>query len=66
MEDSKARKTNAESVADYQKKRDAIMLRPSKQEGACIRAAALHAGQSVQAYVLQAIRERMQREAGDD
>ena len=64
MENNKTRKTNAESVADYQKKRDAIMLRPSKEDGACIRSAALHAGQSVQAYVLQAVKERMQRDGG--
>ena len=62
MEDNKQRKTNQESVKDYQKKRDAIMLRPSKEDGADIRAAAELAGQSVQAYVLQAIRERMDRE----
>lgn len=38
------------------------MVRPTKAEGAAIRAAAASAGQSVQAYVLQAIRERMERE----
>lgn len=38
------------------------MVRPTKEEGAAIRAAAASAGQSVQAYVLQAIRERMERE----
>lgn len=38
------------------------MVRPTKEEGAAIRAAAASAGQSVQAYVLQAIRERMGRE----
>lgn len=66
MKDTKEPKPNKDSVKDYQKKCDAIMLRPRKEEGAVIRAAAEHAGQSVQAYVLQAIRERMQREAGDD
>ena len=50
------------AVANYQKNRDAIMLRPSKEEGQTIRAAAAVAGQSVQAYILEAIRERMSRE----
>lgn len=39
-----------------------IMVRPSKEDGAAIRAAAAAAGQSVQAYVLQAVSERMERE----
>lgn len=38
------------------------MIRPTKEEGQTIRLAAKNAGQSVQAYVLQAIRERMERE----
>ena len=38
------------------------MVRPTKEEGAAIRAAAASVGQSVQAYILQAIRERMERE----
>ena len=35
------------------------MIRPSKEEGQQIRDAAAKAGQSVQAYVLDAVRERM-------
>ena len=46
----------------YNRKQDNIMIRPTKDEGAEIRAAAATAGQSVQAYVLQAVRERMERE----
>lgn len=43
------------------------MVRPSKEEGAAIRAAAVAAGKSVQGYVLEAVREKMERErAGDD
>lgn len=42
--------------------RDNIMIRPDKEEGQEIRAAAAVAGQSVQAYVLQAVRERMGRD----
>lgn len=42
--------------------RDNIMIRPSKEEGQQIRDAAAKAGQSVQAYVLDAVRERMKDE----
>ena len=38
------------------------MVRPTKEEGAAIRAAAASVGQSVQAYILQAVRERMEQE----
>lgn len=54
--------TNAESVKRYQGKRDAIMLRPDKETGATIRAAAAAASMSVQGYVLEAVREKMERE----
>lgn len=43
-------------------KLDNIMVRPTKDEGAEIRAAAAAAEQSLQGYILQAIRERMERE----
>lgn len=46
----------------YNSSRDNIMLRPSKEEGAEIRAAAAAAGKSVQAFILQAVRARMERE----
>lgn len=39
--------------------RDNIMIRPDKEEGQQIRQAAAEAGQSVQQYILQAIRYRM-------
>lgn len=52
---------------NYNRKQDNIMVRPSKEEGAVIRAAAVAAGKSVQGYVLEAVREKMERErAGDD
>ena len=51
------------AVANYQKNRDAIMLRPAKEDGQRIRSAAATAGQSVQAYILEAVRNRMEREA---
>ena len=47
---------------NYNKRQDNIMIRPSKDEGAEIRQAAANAGQSVQGYILQAIKERMGRE----
>ena len=50
------------AVKKAQSKCDAIMLRPPKEEGAAIRAAATAAGQSNQQYILQAVRERMERE----
>ena len=48
----------------YNQSRDNIMIRPTEEDGKAIRAAAKNAGQSVQQYVLQAIRERMARESG--
>ena len=50
---------------EYNKRQDNIMIRPSKEKGAEIRAAAAVAGQSLQAYILQAVAERMEREAGN-
>lgn len=47
---------------NYNRKQDNIMVRPNKEEGAAIRAAAAVAGQSVQAYVLRAVRAQMERE----
>lgn len=47
---------------NYNRKQDNIMVRPNKEEGATIRAAAATAGKSVQGYVLEAVREKMERE----
>ena len=50
---------------DYNRKNyDRISITPSKERGQEIRAAATKAGQSVNAYILQAIEERMKRENG--
>lgn len=46
----------------HQDKLDVLKIQPYKAEGAAIRAAAAAAGQSVQAYILEAVRQRMQRE----
>lgn len=49
------------AVREYQKTRDQITLRPSKEDGAQIRQAAADAGQSVTAYIMQAVREYMDK-----
>lgn len=46
----------------HQDKLDQIMIRPYKEEGQRIRQVAAAAGQSVQQYILQAVRDRMTRE----
>ncbi len=50
------------AVLRHQAKLDRIVIQPSKEEGMKIRQAAADAGQSVQGYILQAIKERMERE----
>ena len=57
-----ATEAQRKAVSAYQKRQDNIMIRPSKEEGALIRKAAADAGQSVQAYILEAIRSRMQKD----
>ena len=46
----------------YNRSMDNIMIRPSKDIGAMIRAAAAAAGQPVQRYVIQAALERIDRD----
>lgn len=48
----------------YNAKCEAIQIRPRKEVAQGIREAAATAGQSLQGYILQAIRERMEREGG--
>lgn len=48
--------------ARHQETLDRIVIQPHKEDGAEIRAAAAAAGQSLQKYILQAIRERMERD----
>ena len=48
--------------AKYNAKCDVINVRPLKPEGAAIRAAAAASGQSLQGYILQAVRARMKQE----
>lgn len=46
----------------YNKSRDSITMRPTKEDGAQIRADAAAAGQSLQTYILQACQERRERD----
>lgn len=46
----------------YNKSRDYFGLRPDKETGARIRAAAEKAGQSVQRYILDAVEQRISKE----
>ena len=48
--------------ARYASKLDQLRVQPSREIGAAIRAAAAASGQSVQRYILDAVRERMARE----
>lgn len=50
--------TDARHIA----KLDQMKIQPYKDEGQQIRLAAAAAGQSLQGYILQAVRERMERE----
>ena len=50
------------AVLKYQRARDNIMIRPTKEEGQQIRQAAADAGQSVQQYILDALRKRREAE----
>lgn len=57
-------KARATANARHNEKLMQIMVKPYIEEGEQIKAAAEQAGQSVQAYILQAVRERMAAEAG--
>lgn len=54
--------SNAERVKRAQAKCDAITIRPRKDKGRLIRAAAEAAGQPLQRYIMQAVDERMERD----
>lgn len=45
------------ATAAYNRRQDNIMIRPSKERGAVIRAAAAAEGQSVQAFILRVLEE---------
>ena len=52
--------------ARWNASRDNIMIRPTMDEGREIRDAAAKAGQSVHAYILEAVRERMGKAPATD
>ena len=54
--------SQTERTKRYQEKCDAIMLRPSKEEGQKIREAAKATGKTVSAYILDAVRAEMEKE----
>ena len=49
----------------HQLKLDRIVIQPSKEEGARIRAAAAASGESLQGYILSAVRDRMERDKAE-
>lgn len=53
------------SVA-YNRKKDSITIRPTKEEGAHIRAAAADAGKTVQAFILDTLRARIGEETSKE
>lgn len=53
-------KAQKEAVKRYQQSRDNIMIRPTVEEGQKIRTAAEKAGKSVQAYILDVLREKIE------
>ena len=57
-------KAKLEGNARHAEKLDFIAIKPYKEEDAQIRSAAAAAGESVQGYILKAIRDRMAQDAG--
>lgn len=55
--------SNAERVKLAQAKCDAITIRPKKEVGQRIRAAAAEAGLPLQRYILQAVEEKIGKDA---
>ena len=48
--------------AKWNNSRDSITIRPSKEEGAAIRAAAASAGMSIQQFILASLSEYMKKD----
>ena len=55
--DSVSSSAHIQANIKYNRSRDNIMIRPTKDEGAEIRQAAAAAGKSVQAYILDVLRD---------
>ena len=49
----------------HQLKLDRIVIQPRKEEGERIRSAAADAGESLQGYILSAVRDRMERDKAE-
>ena len=64
IKEKKSTDAQIKASVKYNQKQDNIMIRPTKEEGRIIRDSAKAAGQSVQAYILQAIRDRIEKEQG--
>lgn len=60
--------TDAKKASDarHNAKLDQIMIKPYKGEGEAIREAAKTAGQSLQGYILQAVRQKMRADAAGE
>lgn len=56
-----ASEAQTRAAVKHNRTRDAITLRISKEDGAQIRQAAQDAGQSVTAYIMQAVKEYMDK-----
>ena len=56
-----ASEAQTRAAVKHNRTRDAITLRISKEDGAEIRQAAQDAGQSVTAYIMQAVKEYMEK-----
>lgn len=56
-----ASEAQTRAATKHNRTRDAIMLRVPKEQGAQIRQAAQDAGQSVTAYIMQAVKEYMDK-----
>lgn len=62
MGGKKSRESQIRASVKYNRAHDYFGIRPDKETGAAIRQAAAAAGQSVQRYILDAIRARMEYE----
>ena len=60
--------TDAKKASDarHNAKLDQIMIKPYKGEGEAVREAAKTAGQSLQGYILQAVRQKMRADAAGE
>lgn len=64
--EAEAKAAKLESNAKHQREKlDRIVIQPEKEIGAEIRKAAQLSGQSLQGYILQAIRDRMEKEKAE-